>query len=117
MKRALWIIPALIVCLILGLLLGPKIRISPDPQEDAPDTPQPPPTYGLAEERLPADVVPPDTPPDTRLNRLADGRVEFLPAVNVSRTIHETETPRRPFTRSKSSSANTDSPSARTQSA
>jgi len=38
-------------------------------------------------------LVPADTPPDTRLNRMPDGRVKFRPALEASRRISSTNPP------------------------
>jgi hypothetical protein len=93
--KKLWI-PILLISLILLIFLYVRVRplgSDEDPKNDAPPasektgSPTPP---AQKSEAAPYDTPQPDDP---RLNRLADGRVEFVPAIEISRRIDASNTP------------------------
>lgn len=86
MKRAIWIVP--IVALLFGIWFGLSQRSLTDRSETTnPENPAP---YTEAAEEIV--TVDPGQEPDARLNRLPEGKVEFLPALTISRRIHESDT-------------------------
>lgn len=86
MKRAIWIAP--IVALLLGIWFGLSQR-SEDAAAGTPESDAPAPQTEAAENIV---AVAPEKKPDNRLNRLPQGKVEFLPALAISRRIHEADT-------------------------
>lgn len=88
MKRGVYIF------LTVTLLLGLYFLLQPADQ-DTERVPHQPLTNTAENTAVARDavVVPPDTPPDPRLNRLSDGRTEFKPALNASRQIQTTQSP------------------------
>lgn len=88
MKRIVYILSALFVLLGLYYGLRPK-QIEPEGMP-SPVVPQ---VDENAEAAQRVVAVPPETPPDVRLNRLSDRRVEFKPAVETSMRILPENTP------------------------
>ncbi|MEM6543767.1 MAG: type II secretion system protein GspG [Pseudomonadota bacterium] len=85
MKRTLQLLVVGVVLLGLWFALrniAPHTKDAPTPPEAAPNT----------EAAARIQVVPSEQPPDARLNRLPEGKVEFLPALEISRRIHESDT-------------------------
>lgn len=93
--KKLWALPILIgVCLLIYI----TVKLQPTDSAEEPAT-------GLKQEAQSAsnqplfDKTPEPTPydspqpEDSRLNRLPDGRVEFMPAIEISRRIHSADTP------------------------
>jgi len=84
---------ASLIFIAVGILLSLYFGLRPKPDAESVTPPQLPQTSENTEAARNVVLVPADTPTDTRLNRLPDGRVEFRPALEASRRISSTNPP------------------------